>query len=339
MKFKTKLAYTSIVLAALAACGGGGGGSTDSTVTPTPTPAPATNGGNLATSVPTPTYAAGSTLLTMFNQINDVRLKGGFGMLAQDVALDAAATNHANYVLSNYYIGNGLFNNAVLATVDPVTGWLMGHVETKATPGFTGVLPIDRATASGVVYKSVGEVAGRNTPDCVGTFVNSVFHRSALLNTDYQTVGISPNVKALDGFGTTCVINFGYKSVPQTRPAGWIGIYPGNSQTGVPIQMAAGENPNPAPAIPDGQKGMPVSIYLNSPFATINSFTLTPLGSTVQVPVIQITYVSFPTYLTKTEAHILPTQLLASKTTYNVNFSGALTDGTNVTKSWSFTTQ
>lgn len=148
-KSKSKLAYASIVLAALTACGGGGGGSTETSTAPTPTPTPTTGGGTLATTVPTPTYAAGSTQLAMFNQLNDVRLKGGFGMLAQDPVLDAAATNHAKYNIANYYVGNGYYDTAALAVVDPSTGWLTGHVESSSKKAFTGILPIDRAKVAG----------------------------------------------------------------------------------------------------------------------------------------------------------------------------------------------
>ena len=258
-------------------------------------------------------------------------------MLAQDAALDSAATNHSKYIIANYYLGAGQFNGAAMAVVDTATGWVTGHFESVSRPGFTGVLPVDRALASGASYKYVGEVAAWTGGDCVGWFLNSVFHRSALLNTDLQSVGLA-NVATSDGLSSACVIDPGFRVVAQTRPTGWTGFYPGIGQTNVPIQMAAGEIPDPAPAIPNAQKGSPVSIYLTSAISAVNSFTLTPAGSTAQVPVMQITYASFPTHLTKNEAHILPTQLLANKTTYNVNFSATMADGTALNKAWSFTT-
>jgi hypothetical protein len=72
---------------------------------------------------------------------------------------------------------------------------------------------------------------------------------------------------------------------------------------------------------------------------TVNAFTLTAAGSSTPVPVKVLTYALFPTYLTKNEAHILPTQNLAPATTYTVNFAGQMADGTIATKSWTFTTK
>jgi uncharacterized protein YkwD len=344
MKFKTKLAYTSIVLAALAACGGGGGGSTDSTVTPTPTPV--TNGGNLATSVPTPTYASGSTQLAIFNQINDVRLKGGFGMLAQDVVLDKAASNHASYLISNFYndiVPSGIWWNPGVNSVDPSTGWLMGHVENSGNLGFTGVLPVNRVAAAGSQFSYVGEVVSfrgftQLPTDCAGELLNTIFHRNGLLNSQLSSIGIA-YVTTPDSKSGACVINPAMKSVATVRPTGWIGVYPGEHQTSVPTGMPIGEAPDPAPGVPNAQKGSPVSIYLNSSLSSVSSFTLIATGTTESVPVVQITYSNFPTYLTKNEAHILPTRPLNSKTTYTANFVGVLSDGTNVKKSWSFVTQ
>ena len=345
-----QLFSVSILSTMLAACGGGGStvatsGGTGTSTSATNTASPTTNSGNLATSAPTPTYPAGSFQLAMFNQLNDVRLKGGFGMLAQDVVLDKADTNHANYLVTNYYnfVGQyGLQWNPDMSKVDPATGWLQAHVEVEGKPGFTGVLPVNRVASAGSTYSYIGEVIAFISPpapptDCVGVLLNTVFHRNALLNTQLSTIGIgySPTPDSKSG---ACVINPSMKSTPNIRPEGWTGIYPGENQTSVPTGMG-GEAPDPAPNIPNSQKGSPVSIYLNSALASVNSFTLTAAGSTVQVPTVQLTYADFPKYLTKNEAHILPTQLLASKTTYKVNFAGTMSDGTISNRSWSFTTQ
>ena len=65
--------------ATLAACGGGGGDAP--APTPAPAPAPATLA-DVVTSVPTPTYAAGSEALAAFNTLNAERSRCGFGMVA-----------------------------------------------------------------------------------------------------------------------------------------------------------------------------------------------------------------------------------------------------------------
>lgn len=89
------------------------------------------------TSVPTPTYAAGSDELQVFNYLNTERAQCGFGKLAQDPLLDKAAAAHANYQIVNN-----------VAT----------HVEDPALPGFTGKMPIDRAKAAGFDAKVAGDI-------------------------------------------------------------------------------------------------------------------------------------------------------------------------------------
>jgi uncharacterized protein YkwD len=80
--------------------------------------------------VPKVTYTTGSQELAAFNYFNTRREACGFGLLKQDVRLDAAALAHAKYI--------ALPNAAALS-----------HVESKAVSieRFTGANPIDRATA------------------------------------------------------------------------------------------------------------------------------------------------------------------------------------------------
>lgn len=107
-KFKSRLwpIACAILVAMLGACGGGGGGDTTSTAAPTPTgdntpapvvpvmpvappPDPVVNA-SIVTSVPVPTYAAASEELAAFNLLNAERERCGFGLMAQNTALDMA---------------------------------------------------------------------------------------------------------------------------------------------------------------------------------------------------------------------------------------------------------
>ena len=343
MKFKTKLAYTSIVLAALAACGGGGGGSTDSTVTPTPTPtpAPATNGGNLATSVPTPTYAAGSVELSMFIQLNDVRLKGGFGMLAQNSALDRSAQNHGKYLVQNLYT-NGLWDAATMSSIDARNGWVTAHTERPHLMGFTGSLPVDRAVSSGYAAVYVGEVVstryvvqGDIYAGCLDTLLTSVFHRGALLNTQLRDIGMSVSYSA-NGQALACVIDPAYLAANiGSNPSGWVGIYPAPGQSQVTTAMF-GEIPDPVPSAPI--KGNPISVFTGTGTTlNVESFTLTD-SSGIGVPTKLLTKADFPTYITSNQAYLVPTQALKAATVYTVQFSGT-NAGAPLSRSWSFTTK
>ena len=333
---KTGLA---VVAVALTACGGGGDStSTGSASTPSNTTssggssALSTGTGTLASSVPTPTYTAGGIELSIFNQLNDVRLKGGFGMLAQDPTLDKASTNHAKYNIANWFTAPTTWSSG-MGQIDAATGILSAHIESPNKPGFTGIKSIDRATAAGGRFAGTGEVIS-GTPDCLGNLLNTVFHRDILLSTDFQKLGIG-YVLTPGNQSVSCVMNPGYTSAPSTRPDNWIGVYPGVSQLGVPVAMG-GEYPDPAPDVTT--KGAPITIYLNSALGAVQSFTLKAAGATQPVPVRVLTYREFPKYLSQRVAHILPTAPLAYNTTYTVDFEGTLNDGSTVKKTWSFTT-
>lgn len=340
MKNSTFKLATLVSAALLSACGGGGGGDGATT---TPTPTPSVSVGTLATSVPTPTYAAGSVEKAIFDKLNEVRLSGGFGMLAQDTVLDKAALNHAAYLEINYFTKvNGVYpNGSTINDVDPATGQLNAHSEKAAWTGFTGILSDDRAKAAGKAFADVGEVISfsQAASQCVPILLNTVFHRSGLLKTAPQSVGIGYLSNTTPEFigsdvGSACVINSAYQTA-NTVATNWIGLYPLDKQTSVPVTMT-GEAPDPAPEILT--KGSPVSLYTDSKLASVTTFTLTASGSSTPVPVKLITSSSFPTHLTTNEAHILPTQALAKGTVYNVSFRGLLSNNKAVARDWSFTT-
>lgn len=354
MKSTFKLSLLVIAVASLTACGGGGG--SDSSATAPVAKAPVVNPvasesavitpNTLSTTILASTYATGSNEQINYDRINQVRLVGGFGTVAQDRGIDMAALSHSKYVTTNYY--NSKIGEMNL--VDPATGWLTAHVEHPTLTGFTGALPMDRIAAVGRVLTWAGEVASNtNNVSCIDTQLNSVFHRSAVLDTRTQFIGfglhnadmISTSLDTGTGIVTPwvykrdfCTIEYG-ATVSNTVPQSWTGVYPGLNQTNVPIGMGT-EVPNPAVEI--AQKGSPVSIYFGGAIGKVDSFTITASGSSTPTSVKLIMKKDFPSYLTDNEAHILPTQFLAKLTTYNVSFKGSLVNGTAVSKDWSFTT-
>lgn len=327
----------------LSACGGGGGGTSTSGNTSNGSGSSSSGSGNLATSVPTPTYASGSVELNMFNQLNDVRLKGGFGMLAQNSGLDQSTKNHVNYLLTNAY-HDGAWDSSQLSSVDAATGWLMGHVEKSGNPGFTGVLPINRAQAAGYSAAYVGEVLAplytstisQPYGGCVDQLLSTVFHRTGLLNTQLRTSGASVQTSQ-DGKAMACLVDPAFTSDNVgVVPAGWVGIYPYAGQTGLATTIIYGEAPDPVPSAPI--KGNPVSIYVEPQNQlSVTTFTLTDnLG--VQVPVKLLTKSDFPQYITSATAHIVPTQALKSGVTYTVQFVGT-NNGASLSRTWNFSTR
>ena len=123
------LLLTAVALAGLTACGGGGDAGPA---------APAAAPVNTASALPS---AAGSEDLAAFTLLNAEREHCGFGKLAQNAQLDAAAKAHADYQVINSVIS---------------------HLEVSGKPGFTGASPTNRIAAAG--YADAGanadEIAG-----------------------------------------------------------------------------------------------------------------------------------------------------------------------------------
>lgn len=235
--------------AALAACGGGGGSTTTPVapvipvipVTPMPTPLTA----NLVTSVPTPTYPAGSEELAAFNLLNAERTQCGFGKLAQNAQLDAAAKAHADYQLRNN---------------------VFSHFESLAQfpSGFTGVDSQERVLAQGYsnsgassdLFSSVTSTSSTvNLKTGIGEsamrrLLSAPYHLNGLVDS-YREVGIF--VRASSDVGVTgnraiLQINPAYKTAagPQLMAASDVLTYPCEGSTGVNRQLL-GESPNPVP--------------------------------------------------------------------------------------------
>ena len=360
----------AIVAATLSACGGGGSG--DSAVNPN---APATvsipDPGNLVDnpthSLPS-TYPAGSVELKYFNDINLARGKGGFGLLAQDVSLDAGASHHAAYFDTQYdkpyYVtAAGMlapytgveplnlrytetviygYNSELYSQIDAATSSLKAHTEDVGQPGFTGVLPVNRANAAGYARgtaTSAGEVIGfENQRDpldqgCVAELLRTVFHRGFLLESSLVDVGIGTKL-SVDGRSRTCVINASNaRTTPTRAPEGWVGIYPGDGATGVATTLG-GEVPNPAPEI--GIQGLPASLYVAKGHAlTVTSFTLTS-SDRLPVTVKVLTQKDFPSYIGSHQAYIVPYTALKPGTTYTAVFTGK-DDTLEIRRTWTFT--
>ena len=144
--------WMSVLAAAalLAACGGGGSEQASTPVTPpaatNPVPPVVVNNYELQTTVPAPTYAAGSWQEFVFNYLNDNRSRCGFGKVAQDAALDKAAQGHSEYI-SRDMEDQG--RNYVPS--------LSIHEQVEGRPGFTGKSVFNRATAAGYTGWFVSE--------------------------------------------------------------------------------------------------------------------------------------------------------------------------------------
>ena len=243
-KISTRLSLllTAGGLALLSACGGGGGGGATDTngamtvVNGTTMPTP------VAVVMPTlaaSTYAAGSEELSAFNLLNFERDHCGFGLLAQNTQLDAAAKSHADYQILNSVVS---------------------HTETVATPGFTGRQPLDRIVAKGytgtggvtdeiVAYTGIADKTGLGANGIRG-LLNAPYHLRGLMGT-YRDVGLSVRNSTDLGTSTPSVylqVDAAYKATAGPIVAGSadINTYPCQGSTGINNKLS-NESPNPVP--------------------------------------------------------------------------------------------
>lgn len=231
------LLLTAVALAGLTACGGGGDAG------------PAAPASALA-------YAAGSEDLAAFTLLNAEREHCGFGKLAQNTQLDAAARAHADYQVINSVIS---------------------HEEVAGKPGFTGVLPPARIAAAGYTdagatadeiagFIGTSQKAGLGEP-ALRNLLNAPYHLQGLMS-GFRDVGLSVRSSADTGAGSAAVllqINAAYKrsAGPQLFAGTEVHTYPCAGTSGVNFKLA-NEEPNPVPG---------------------RDLSTTPLGSSVYVAV------------------------------------------------------
>lgn len=113
-------------------------------------------------------------------RVNQYRSLVGLPPIGEDPLIDRAAFNH-----SHYWTLNGA-----------VTGLAL-HDEISGKPGFTGQLPSDRCAAAGTTCGSEVIYPGLAGPAAVDGWVDTVFHRQAILDptTTFGGYGIDPAAK------------------------------------------------------------------------------------------------------------------------------------------------
>ncbi|MHB9116783.1 MAG: CAP domain-containing protein [Burkholderiales bacterium] len=249
------------------------------------------------------------------NQINLRRGQVGLAALAWNGQLEQAARGHSNYLALNN---------------------ITGHYQTAGTNGFTGADPGARITNAGYIWRGYDEVIafGPNSGVvAVENLMEAIYHRFGIFSPYVDEIGTG----FVDTHPTyTYVMTADLATRNSTLPspgAGWVGVYPYNGETGVPIDFYSDEeSPDPVPNA--NRVGYPISIHLDqSQTLSVSSFTVSANGSAL--PAIQLT--SADGHTPKSASAIIPTQALTYGTTYTVNFSGTA-NGAALNKTWSFTT-
>ena len=319
-----RLAACALAAALLAACGGGGdGGSASPAVEPQP----------VNPAVPAADYPD-QARLTLFQQLNTVRLGAGAGAARQHPLLDKAAANHLAY----------LRINSVSA----------GHAEQPGLQGFTGSSPGERVTAAGYAWSFVSEDLAWGsafTPmQCLDLLLASVYHLASML-AEQVDMGVAFGPA---GSVNSCVFNFGVPlgGAPQLPASGVVKAYPYPGQRGVATTFVPStESPNPMPDVGSRGVGQPVFVSMRAQGAsdgagyTVSSFTLRDAAGTAVASRLIANRTTGPDVtadpvrqLRAGEVFLVPLAPLAAGSTYTASFSGS-NGSVPYAATWQFTTR
>ena len=300
---------TVAIAATLSACGGGGGGGTPA-ATSAPV-APVVLASTLATTVLPTTYSGEQA--TAFNLINAERNRCGFGVVAQDLNLDAAAASHAAYTPQSTITGEDL------------------HSEVPGRAGFTGVTPTDRAVAKGYAgTASEGMGLGTGTTAVRG-LLSAPYHLRGLLD-GYRDIGIGMAPSSIPDL-PYFVADVGTKNGAglQQLASNDVVTYPCNGTTGVNYQLR-GETPNPVPGrnLSTNPIGTPILVKVrDGNVLTITNAAMvnvsTGAGVVLRAPVgasNDPNRVNGVAYFKASEAYVAPDAPLTAGTTYQVTVTG-----------------
>ena len=301
---------------ALVACGGGGGGSSAGA----PNVTPSTGFSGQDASAPTATNNIATDGL---NWINYRRSQIGMPALARNGVIDTAAQGHSDYQRVNNVVS---------------------HDQTAGKTGYTGARLQDRLTNAGYVFgqpNAIGEVISATTNGSgfymAEELITAIYHRFVIFEPVFKEIGAGAATTSANYsyFTADFVANSGYGT---GIAAGTLVVWPFNGQTQVTPEFNSDyEEPDP---VPDrGVVGYPVSVHTNlTRTLTVQSFTMRAHGTSTDLETRLLALGKDANTTMKSAAAIVPLARLASATTYDVSFAGAI-DGVPISRSWSFTTK
>ncbi len=245
--------------------------------------------------------------------VNSARAAAGLAPVRLDSRLSASALSHSFYWLFNYFA--------------PSVVGLGIHLETRGDPGYSAVYPWTRAIAFDYPNQRIGEdITHSGAPGtAVAQWVNSVFHRFAIMRPDLRVIGYG---EAEVGSVSMEDMEFGFAAATPAAPV----LYPGAGQTQVPATFVDNELPDPVPAGKPRTTGYPVTVTFSvADRVSMHSFTLTsPSGAVLAA------YVLSPSGSTENSASLLPVAPLIAGAVYTARIS-ATVNGAAYVRSWTFT--
>ncbi len=339
--FKSSLLFQ--VLAALTACGGGGGGSAPPATSQLPgnppvIDVPVSLPSTIVTSPQVSSFAVGSPEREALDFLNAERLRDGFGTVAENSFLYAAAKGHADYQILNGETE---------------------HFQVSGRAGFTGFSPSDRVaatgyTASGAYGGLIDEIAFlsdslQNKNAFGGAFalkalLNAPLHMSGLLS-GIREVGIAVSSErdlgvSFPPFEPAIVtqINGAYKTSTgaQLPASSEVLVYPCNGATGVARELR-GESPNPVPGrdLSVNPLGRSMLVYVR-PENTLAITTYSMVATASGAPVV-LRAPATPLFGGTYQQYIAADAPNAANTTYTFTVSGT-NNGNAFSKTCQFTT-
>lgn len=173
-------------------------------------------------------------------RMNAARRAAGLRPVVEDRAMSAACRLHATYLGLN--------------AGKPQAVGLRRHQEDPALPG---------ATKEGAVAGLNGDIAAVRPEAAVDAWLDSLFHRTPMLDPNLTKVGIGCDVR---GGVVSCVLMFEPGPV---RPSERYPVaFPADGQADVELGFGAPENPNPIPAGQVLEPGYPVTLAFE-PFTKV----------------------------------------------------------------------
>ena len=252
--------------------------------------------------------------------------------------MDEAAYGHSNYqalnaVIDHYQTPGGL----------AFTGECMGDSTLDARCPESKVSRMDAAGytftrstyAFGEVISRTASTSGANAADAL---IAAIYHRFVIFEPMFKQAGAGAASTA--GGPTYFTANFTADGLDSGLGIGNTVVYPLNGQLNVPRSFFSDQEvPDPVPS--RNQVGYPISLHADiygatsATVVTVNSFTVRPLGGALMQ--VQQLWSGVDAHTPSSVAAIVPLEVLAPNTVYEVQFSGTA-GGLPVNRSWTFTT-
>ncbi len=255
------------------------------------------------------------------NWFNFQRQEMGLDPLTRNASLDAAASRHSLYQSINDVIS---------------------HEQVKGKRGFTGQVLSDRLQQAGYRFNrgsySYGEVitatGNRSGIQAAEDLITAIYHRFVVFEPRFTEAGAGFASRPEEYIYFTT--NFAANGLGPGLGKSALAVYPISNQGGVTRNFYSDrEIPDPVPE--KNEVGYPISVHADiTSEVNVRSFTLRPRGKGA-VSAKLLSHAN-DSKTPASAAALVPLEVLAAKTIYDVRFVGTVDDNL-VERNWSFSTQ